>query len=106
MYQKKKKDSQNWILSENRLEALTEKSKKIYGALRDSVPSAQFKKRKTRVLLLLKVIFIHGCFSSFLNCTNGTKSRKAPHISFEKNKFQGKLVRRKSLRQKNLIGKF
>ena len=25
---------------------------------------------------LLKVTFLHGCFSYFLNCTNGTKSRK------------------------------
>ena len=29
---------------------------------------------------LLKVSLFHGCFSSFLNCTNGTKSRKASHI--------------------------
>ena len=24
-----------------------------------------------------------GCFSGFLNCTNGTKSRKAPHITYQ-----------------------
>ena len=29
---------------------------------------------------LLKVTLLLGCFSRFLNCTNGTKSRKAPHI--------------------------
>ena len=29
------------------------------------------------VLLLLKVTLLHGCFSRFLNCTNGTKLRKA-----------------------------
>ena len=29
---------------------------------------------------LLKVTFLHGSFSRFLNCTNGTKSRKAPNI--------------------------
>ena len=28
---------------------------------------------------LLKVTLFHGCFSRFLDCTNGTKSRKAPH---------------------------
>ena len=28
---------------------------------------------------LLKLTLIHGCFSWFLNCTNGTKSRNAPH---------------------------
>ena len=31
----------------------------------------------------LKVTFLHGCFSRFLNCTNGTKSRKASHLLFE-----------------------
>ena len=29
---------------------------------------------------LLKVTLLHGCFSRFLNCTNGTKSRKAPQM--------------------------
>ena len=29
---------------------------------------------------LLKVTLLHGCFSCFLNCTNGTKSRNASHI--------------------------
>ena len=29
---------------------------------------------------LLKVTLIHGSFSRFLNCKNGTKSRKASHI--------------------------
>ena len=28
----------------------------------------------------LKVTFLHGCFSGFLNCTNGTKLRNASHI--------------------------
>ena len=30
--------------------------------------------------ILLKVTFLHGCFT-FLNCTNGIKSRKASHIT-------------------------
>ena len=30
----------------------------------------------------LKVTFLHGCFSCFLNCTNGTKSLKASQIIF------------------------
>ena len=29
---------------------------------------------------LLKVTLVHGCFSRFLNCTNGTKSRKASYL--------------------------
>ena len=29
---------------------------------------------------LLKVTLLHECFSRFLNCANGTKSRKASHI--------------------------
>ena len=32
------------------------------------------------LLLALKVTLLHGCFSRFLNCTNGTKSRNAPHM--------------------------
>ena len=31
------------------------------------------------VLLLVKLL--HGCFSRFLNSTNGIKSRNAPHIA-------------------------
>ena len=30
--------------------------------------------------VLLKVTLLHGCFSCFLNCTNGAKSRKVPHM--------------------------
>ena len=33
------------------------------------------------VLLLLKVTLLHGCFSRFLNCTNGTKSHNTSHIN-------------------------
>ena len=29
---------------------------------------------------LLKVTLLHGCFSRFLNCTNGAKSRKTSHV--------------------------
>ena len=35
------------------------------------------------VLLLVKLQtskLLHGCFLRFLNCTNGTKSHKVPHI--------------------------
>ena len=31
---------------------------------------------------LLKLTLLHECFSRFLNCTNGTKSRNAPHMSY------------------------
>ena len=45
---------------------------------------------------LLKVTLLHGCFSRFLNCIDGTKSRKKSHIqSFQtKQKLQkiGKLL--------------
>ena len=33
----------------------------------------------------LKFTLFHGCFSRFLHCTNGTKSRNAPHIVFLSN---------------------
>ena len=52
--------------------------------LRDLVQLLQFKKREKHpwrsVTLKLKVALLHGCFSCFLNCTNGTKSHNAPHI--------------------------
>ena len=35
---------------------------------------------------------LHGCFSRFLNCTNATKSRKAPHIMVCKILFIAKLI--------------
>ena len=33
---------------------------------------------------LPKVTLIHGCFSRFLNCTNGTKWLKVSHIKLKK----------------------
>ena len=53
-------------------------------ALRDLVVFVQFKKREkhpwmsvtfNKIAGLLKVTPLHGYFSHFLNCTNGTKSR-------------------------------
>ena len=32
---------------------------------------------------LLKLTLLHGCFSRFLNCTDGTKSRNAPHMLYQ-----------------------
>ena len=31
----------------------------------------------------LEVTLLHGCFSRFLNCINGIKSRKASHIPLQ-----------------------
>ena len=33
-----------------------------------------------KLQVVIKVTLLHGCFSHFLNCGNGTKSRKASHI--------------------------
>ena len=55
----------------------------IYDALLDLVPFVQFKKREKNTHGT-KLTLLHGCFSRFLNCTNGTKSRNAPHIYTEK----------------------
>ena len=33
------------------------------------------------LILVLKLTLFYGCFSLYLNCTNGTKSRKTSHIS-------------------------
>ena len=63
-------------------------------ALHDLVLFLQFKKREKhpcrsvafskvvgkKPATLLKVTLLHGCFSHFLNCTNGAKSRNASHI--------------------------
>ena len=32
----------------------------------------------------LKLTLPHGCFSSFLNCTNDIKSRNASHIQYKR----------------------
>ena len=57
--------------------------------LRDLVAFVQFKKRAkqpwrsvtySKPATLLKVILLQGCFSRFLECTNGTKSRKTSQI--------------------------
>ena len=69
----------------------------ISGALRDLVAFVQLKNAKSThggVLILvklqasdvtlLKLTLLHGCFSRFLNCTNGTKSRNASHIRSQK----------------------
>ena len=51
--------------------------------LRNLAPFVQFKNIKNthgRVLTLLKVTLLHGCFSRFVNCTNDIKSFKTSHI--------------------------
>ena len=68
----------------------------IYDALSDLVPFAQFKNREKhpwRIVtfskaagFMLKVTLLHGCFSRFLNCTNGAKSQKASHMEMERDK--------------------
>ena len=46
---------------------------------------------------LLKLTLLHGCFSRFLNCTNGTKSRNASHISRYKYNHEGREVKKNVL---------
>ena len=65
----------------------------VYEAFRDLVPFVQLKKKnvknthggmlllvKLKPATLIKVTLLHGCFHVFLNFTNGTKSRNAPHM--------------------------
>ena len=47
-----------------------------------------------KLATLLKLILLHGCFSRFLNCTNGTKLRNAPHL-----RFMGSLLTCEKLKQ-------
>ena len=53
----------------------------------DLVPFVQFKKHEKhswRSVIFSKVTLIHGCFSRFLNCANGTKMLKASLTRKEK----------------------
>ena len=65
----------------------------IWDALHDLVPFVQFKnvnsthggvflleKLQVKPATLLKATFLRECFSSFLNCPNSTKPRKASHM--------------------------
>ena len=45
---------------------------------------------KLKPATLLKLILFHGCFSRFLNATNGTKSRNASHIKTYEGKTYAK----------------
>ena len=49
----------------------------ICEALRDLVPFIQF---EPATLLKVTLLELGRCFSRFLNCTSGTKSRNASHI--------------------------
>ena len=50
----------------------------ICSALRDMVRFVQFKIRE--LATLLKVTFLHGCFSRFVNCKNGAESGNSSHM--------------------------
>ena len=79
----------------------------LWEALRHLVLFAQFNKREkhswrsvtfSKVVgfslpaTLLKATLFHGCFSRFLNCTNGSKLRKASHIILKKN-FKNRTIK-------------
>ena len=49
----------------------------ICDVLRNLVPFIQF---KAATLLKVTLLELDRCFSRFLNCTSGTKSRNASHI--------------------------
>ena len=61
----------------------------ICGALGDLVPFVQFEKTEKHPwrsvnfskVAVLKLTHLHGRFSRFLNCRNGTKSRNVPHLT-------------------------
>ena len=57
---------------------------KICDALRDLVAFVRLKKREKHPWRSVDLTLLHGCFSSFLNCTNATKSRNASHMSKKK----------------------
>ena len=53
---------------------------------------------------LLKVTLLHGCFSRFFNCTNGTKLRNASHIYIDHGKSVTDFYNRASDIQRGIIG--
>ena len=53
----------------------------IIYVLRDLVPFVQWRSVTfSKVVGLLKATLLHGRFSRFLNCTNGTKLRETSHL--------------------------
>ena len=56
----------------------------ICGVVHDLVPFVQFKKHEKHLkpAAFLEVTVLQGCFSRFLNWTNGTKLHSASQISF------------------------
>ena len=79
-----------------KLTIYSKKAQYICGSMRNLVPFVQSKKREKhpwrsanfskvagfKPANLLKLTLLQGCFSCFSNCTNGTKSRNAPHMLF------------------------
>ena len=85
------KEKRTWISGNAHLNVRSKSNR--CDALRDLVPFVQFKKRekhpgrsvnfskggvKLQPATLLKLTLLPGCFSCFLNCTNGTKSCNVP----------------------------
>ena len=56
------------------------KNRTLCNALLDLVTFLQFRKREKRQWKTNGITLFHGSFSRFLNCTNGTKPRKASHM--------------------------
>ena len=56
----------------------------ISDAFRDLVPFVQFEKREKHPWMSVTFrTFLHRRFLRFLNCTNGTKSRKTSHVKID-----------------------
>ena len=56
----------------------------ISDAFRDLVPFVQFEKREKHPWRsVISRTLLHGRFSRFLNCANGTKSRKTSHVKID-----------------------
>ena len=58
----------NVTFNTRRCFTLSEKLVRTCDAMRNLMLFVQFEKRKK-----LKIALLYGCFSRFLNCTNGTK---------------------------------
>ena len=56
------------------------RNRTLCNALLDLVTFLQFRKREKHQWKTNGITLFHGSFSRFLNCTNGTKPRKASHM--------------------------
>ena len=64
----------------NLLDEYLETFKEVFFAELKTLEDLQSLPSTIKPATLLKLMLLYGCFSHFLNCTNSTKLRNAPHL--------------------------